>query len=396
MPALPDGDPAPADGALPPGLDMGRPLRAYVHVPFCTVRCGYCDFNTYTAAELGGAFSMAAYRDALLREIALASHVLQPRPLQSVFVGGGTPSLLPDDLLASVLGGLRTAFGLTPDAEVTLEANPETVTAAALNAWRAAGVTRVSIGMQSADPAVLAVLDRQHTPGRAEQAVVHARDAGFQHVSLDLIYGVPGQSAESWRETVQRAADAGVDHVSAYALVIEPGTRMARAVAGGELAAPDPDNAAGQYEIVDDELSRAGFTWYEISNWARPGGECRHSVGYWHGDNWWGFGPGAHSHVDGVRWWNRKAPAAYSQRLTQGLSPAVGREILTLQERHTERIMLRTRLRDGYPLADLDEDVVATCCAAGWAICDRGRFVLTRQGRLLADAVVRRLLGWQS
>jgi len=394
MPALPDGDPAPADGRLPDGLDWDRPLRSYVHVPFCSSRCGYCDFNTYTAAELGG-LRFDSYVEAIRREIGLATQVGHPRPLASVFLGGGTPSLLPVPDLTAILDGLRQAFGLEPGAEVTMEANPEDVSGDTLAAWREAGVTRLSLGMQSADAATLRLLQRVHTPGAAVAAALAAPAAGFEHVSLDLIYGVPGQSLESWRETVLSAVEAGPDHISAYALGVEPGTALDRQVRRGEVPVPDPDAAAQQYDVADEVLGEHGYQWYEISNWARPGGQCEHNLGYWRGDNWWGFGPGAHSHVDGVRWWNVKRPATYQSMLAAGHSPAAAREVLTAQQRETEQVMLQVRLADGFERAELPEAPVERLLADGLLENgDGARLHLTRRGRMLADAVTRVLLGW--
>lgn len=387
MPALPDGDPAPPDGRLPDGLDWQRPLRAYVHVPFCASRCGYCDFNTYTPAELAGV-TTDDYLRALAAEIDLASRITPPIPLASVFIGGGTPSLLSPAQIAGILGRLR----LQPDAEVTMEANPENVTAESLDGWLEAGVTRLSLGMQSADHGALAILQRQHTPGAAVAAAKLARGRGFEHVSLDLIYGVPGQSNHSWEQTVHTALEAEPDHLSAYALGVEPGTALARQVARGQVPPTDPDQAAAQYDLADEILSSAGFAWYEISNWALPGGQCAHNLGYWHNDNWWGFGPGAHSHVDGVRWWNVKRPGTYQSMLAAGTSPAAGRETLAYADRRVEEVMLQVRLAEGIPhgLPGTPELVAQGLLEdAGGA-----RLRLTRKGRMLADAVVRVLLGW--
>ena len=385
MPALPDGDPAPPDGRLPQGLNWAGPLRAYVHVPFCTVRCGYCDFNTYTASELGG-FSTDAFLQALQREVDLAARVTRPKPLASVFIGGGTPSLLSPDQITGILAGLQEAFGLQPAAEVTMEANPENVSPVALEGWLSAGVNRLSLGMQSADPAALAILQRQHTPGAAVQAAQSATRAGFQHVSLDLIYGIPGQSLQSWQKTVETAIGANPDHISAYALGVEPGTALARQVARGEVSNTDPDQAAVQYDAADDVLSAAGYQWYEISNWAKPGGQCDHNLGYWHNDNWWGFGPGAHSHVDGVRWWNVKRPVTYQSMLATGNSPAAGRETVDEEGRRLEAMMLQVRLAEGIePRPGTDQLVEDGLLENG----DGARLRLTRKGRMLADAVVR-------
>ncbi|GIG19953.1 coproporphyrinogen III oxidase [Cellulomonas chitinilytica] len=408
-PALPEGDVAPDDGALPASAAAGAAGRAfgvYLHVPFCTVRCGYCDFNTYTATELGGGASQAAYADTALREIALAAGVLADlprRPVSTVFVGGGTPTVLAVPDLARMLGGVRDAWGLADDVEVTTEANPDSVTPQSLAALADAGFTRVSFGMQSAVPHVLATLDRTHDPRRIPDVVRWARDAGLA-VSLDLIYGTPGESLDDWRTSVETALATGVDHVSAYALVVEAGTRMAVQVRRGELALPDQDDQAAKYELADDLLAAAGLHWYEVSNWARTSAdECRHNLAYWRGDDWWGVGPGAHSHVGGVRWWNVKHPRAYADRLARGLSPAAGREVVDGESAELERLMLGVRLAAGMPLdelpgaartsvAGLVADGLVDGPAALGRTADGGRrVVLTRRGRLLADAVVRTL-----
>ena len=405
--ALPDGDPAPADGSLSAAALAelpGRPLGAYVHVPFCATRCGYCDFNTYTAADLGGApgTSRDAYLAAVVTEIDLARRALAPSPssppppaLATVFFGGGTPTLLPTSELGGLLGRLREAFGLAPDAEVTTEANPDSVTPESLAALVAAGFTRVSFGMQSAVPHVLATLDRTHTPGRALEAVGWARAVGFRSVSLDLIYGAPGETLDDWRRTLDAALTAGPDHVSAYSLIVEEGTPLARRIRRGEVQAPDEDLHADLYLAADEALTAAGHGWYEVSNWARPGHECRHNLAYWRGEPWWGFGPGAHGHVGGVRWWNVKHPRHYAERLAAGHSPAAGRETLTASERRLERVLLELRLREGLPLAVLTESErarVPALVSGGLGAPRAGRLALTRRGRLLADAVVRDLL----
>ncbi|SDU60518.1 radical SAM family heme chaperone HemW [Jiangella alkaliphila] len=403
---LPDGSPAPADGALPAGaLDGvgGRPFGVYLHVPFCTTRCGYCDFNTYTADELGAApgASRASWADGAVAELRLARRVLGDAdvPVSTVFVGGGTPTLLPPADLGKVLRFIDDEFGLVPGAEVTTEANPESVDARSLAELRAAGFTRVSVGMQSARPHVLAVLDRVHTPGRPAQVVAEARAAGFEHVSVDLIYGTPGETADDWRASVSAAVEAGPDHVSAYALIVEPGTRLAARMARGELPLPDDDDQADKYVLADSLLSSAGFEWYELSNWSRTAaGRCRHNELYWTGADWWGAGPGAHSHVGGTRWWNVKHPAAWAARLAAEESPAHAREVLDPETRRVERVLLEVRLAAGLDLSVLDDDgrqaaakVVADGLAEPGAFAD-GRLVLTRRGRLLADAVVRDLL----
>jgi putative oxygen-independent coproporphyrinogen III oxidase len=406
--ALPDGDVAPSDGVLPESALRGlgqRPFGVYVHVPFCATRCGYCDFNTYTAAELASSpASPASWLEGLRRELSLAADVLgTPPPANTVFVGGGTPSLLGGPALAEVLTAVRDTVGLAPDAEVTTESNPESTSPEFFEAIRAAGYTRVSLGMQSAAPHVLAVLDRTHTPGRAAAAVREARRAGFEHVNLDLIYGTPGETATDLARSLDVVLEAGVDHVSAYALIVEEGTALARRIARGDLPAPDDDMLADRYEQVDGVLSAAGLHWYEVSNWAtEPKAWCQHNMGYWHGADWWGAGPGAHSHVGGVRWWNVKHPARYAAMLAEGRSPAAARETLSAEDRHLEQVMLRLRLVDGLPVDVLSPEAQAEARraveeglldeAAMAGVHGRfGRCVLTPKGRLLADAVVRRL-----
>src|SRR5436309_653872 len=353
---LPEGELAPTDGSLPADAlaELGsRPFGVYVHVPFCASRCGYCDFNTYTAADLGGGASRDGYAAVAIAEIALARRVLGDGapPVSTVFLGGGTPTLLPPDDLAAILQAVEDAFGLEPGAEVTTEANPESVDPRSLAALREAGFTRISLGMQSVVDHVLAVLDRQHTPGRPAAAAAEARAAGFEHVSLDLIYGAPGEQAEDWERSLAAALAAEPDHMSAYALIVEPGTRMHARVRRGELPAPDDDTMADRYEAADAVLGGAGLGWYEISNWAASeNARCRHNLGYWRGANWWGVGPGAHSHVGGVRWWNVRHPSPYADAVRQGRSPAGGRESLTPEQRDVERVMLELRTREGIAL----------------------------------------------
>jgi putative oxygen-independent coproporphyrinogen III oxidase len=398
---LPDGEPVPDDGTLPPAAATGAGARGfgvYVHVPFCASRCGYCDFNTYTRAELGAGVTGESYLDAVLAELDLARRVLADPPPQvdTVFVGGGTPTLLPADDLARILDRIDATFGLAAGAEVTTEANPESVGPASLRRLRDAGYTRISLGMQSAAPHVLTVLDRRHTPGRAVAAVAEAREAGFDHVNLDLIYGTPGERPDDFAASLQAVVDTGVDHVSAYALIVEDGTALAGRVRRGQVPAPDDDVAAERYLAAEAALSEAGFTWYEVSNWARsPAARCRHHLLYWTGGDWWGLGPGAHSHIGGVRWWNGKHPATYAERLAAGRSPGHGREVLTAGQRRTEEIMLGIRLATGLPVASLPAGPVVQAVADGLldrSAYDAGRATLTLRGRLLADAVTHRLL----
>ena len=400
---LPAGEPVPADGALPASAAVGlgrQPFGIYVHVPFCRARCGYCDFNTYTATELGPGASRDSYPGLAVAEVRLARRVLGATslPVTSVFFGGGTPTLLPPAALAEILRAIDGEFGLARDAEVTVEANPETVDQRALAALRAGGMTRISLGMQSAVPHVLAVLDRVHEPGRPVKCAQWARAAGFGHVSLDLIYGTPGESDADWRESLAAALAAGPDHISAYALIVEEGTALAARIRRGEVAPPDDDAMADRYLIAEEVLSAHGMSWYEISNWAASdAARCQHNLLYWTGGDWWGIGPGAHSHVGGTRWWNVRHPAAYAARIAAGRSPAQAREILAERERRLERVLLLTRLAGGCPLAELEpagRAAAAGAVAAGLAAeaeYASGQVVLTRQGRLLADAVVRDL-----
>src|SRR6185437_8851597 len=312
-----------------PGMQPspGAPFGIYIHVPFCITRCGYCDFNTYTPAELGGV-NPDAWLEVLAAELELAAAKLGGPTAQTVFIGGGTPSLLGPERLTQLLKSVRDNFELAVDAEVTTEANPESAWPDFFAAARAAGCTRVSLGMQSVAPHVLGVLDRIHTPNRSAAAAREALAEGFEHVSLDLIYGTPGETDDDLLRSVDTAINTGVDHVSAYALVVEEGTAMARRVRSGALAAPDDDVLAHRYELVDERLSTAGLEWYEVSNWSRAGGECRHNMGYWDGGQWWGAGPGAHSFVGTTRWWNVKHPNAYAQLLGNAVLPVAGFEQL--------------------------------------------------------------------
>jgi oxygen-independent coproporphyrinogen-3 oxidase len=401
---LPDGDPAPASGELPDSALLGlgeRPFGFYVHVPFCVTRCGYCDFNTYTATELGPGAAQRDYADTAIEEVRLARRILGETdlPVETVFFGGGTPTLLPAEDLSRILAAIDAEFGLKAGAEVTTEANPESVDQRYLDKLREGGFNRVSFGMQSAREHVLKVLDRQHTPGRAGQAVLEARKAGFEHVNLDLIYSTPGESDDDWRASLAAAVAAEPDHVSAYSLIVEEGTRLSARIRRGELPMPDDDVAADRYLIADAMLAEAGFRWYEVSNWATSDeARCRHNLLYWTGGDWWAVGPGAHSHVGGTRWWNVKHPAPYAQRLAEGVSPAHAREELTGDDRATERLMLELRLDTGYPLAEVAPRArprVASALADGLLEVEAfkaGRMVLTLRGRLLADALVRDLL----
>lgn len=409
--APPEGEPAPLDGALPATAAAGaasRDFGVYIHVPYCRVRCGYCDFNTYTASELGPGASQAGYAAQVEAELGLAAERLRDagvpdRAAATVFFGGGTPTLLPAADLGGMLARVRDTWGLAPGAEVTTEANPDSVDETYLAALAAAGFTRVSFGMQSAVPHVLATLDRTHTPERVPEVVRWAREAGLQ-VSLDLIYGAPGESLDDWQRSLDAALACEPDHLSAYALIVEPGTKLAARIRRGELAEPDDDLHAEMYERADSVLGAAGYDWYEISNWSRSAAtRSRHNLAYWRGADWWGAGPGAHSHVGGTRWWNVKHPRAYAERLAAGHSPALAREVLDGETRRTERVLLETRIADGLPIGVLAEgerravpELIAEGLIDGRAALGAGgstpRVVPTLRGRLLADTVVHRLL----
>ncbi|WP_147106221.1 radical SAM family heme chaperone HemW [Nesterenkonia populi] len=420
--ALPLGDPAPADGSFPPEVlqalpaRAGKPLGLYVHIPFCSVRCGYCDFNTYTAEDLGPGASRQSYPDTLISELEFARRVLDEagapaRALSTVFFGGGTPTLLPAEDLARILAAVRELFGCVPGAEITTEANPDTVTPESARVLAEAGFTRISLGMQSAVPDVLAVLDRTHDPRNVPAAVEAARSAGLQ-VSLDLIYGTPGESLADWRESLEAAIGMGPDHISAYSLIVEEGTAMAAAVRRGELPDVDGDDHADKYLLADELLSAAGYGWYEVSNWSTSQAtRSQHNLNYWLDSDWWGAGPGAHSHLAGLRWWNAKHPAAYAQRLHQGISPGQGREVLDAEAQALEHLMLRLRIAEGLDIAEhnalpgsatVSPEALAQLAAEGLIEPEKarrtsshpqGRAVLTLRGRLLADAVTHRLAG---
>ncbi|MGA0208778.1 MAG: radical SAM family heme chaperone HemW [Candidatus Nanopelagicales bacterium] len=374
------------------------PLSLYVHVPFCASRCGYCDFNTYTAKELGDDVRRDTFHEHLIAEIHQAARTLgADHRVDTVFVGGGTPTLLGADALTHLLTEVRNEFDVAPDAEVTTEANPDSVDSQMLEQLRTGGFTRISFGMQSSAPHVLATLERTHPPGASSAAAAAARAAGFPHVNLDLIYGTPGETDDDLERSLDEVLDAGVDHVSAYSLIVEPGTALARRVQRGEVPPPDDDVAADRYERIDDRLTEAGFDWYEVSNWAKPDGQCRHNIAYWRNANWWGVGPGAHSHLHGRRWWNVKHPHTYAGRVSAGLSPQQDEERLTLEQRKLETLMLALRTKQGIARTTVasSDEVIADLQKRGLIESVERRegetLVLTRKGRLLADYVIRTL-----
>jgi len=379
-----------------------RSLGAYVHVPFCGSRCGYCDFNTYTASELqrdGTSVSADTYAQRVVDEIRLtAQHKADFRqPLETIFFGGGTPTLLPAIDLNRILQELSSSYALAENCEVTTEANPDSVDKEYLETLRAGGFTRISFGHQSSSQRVLQILDRTHSSGRTWQAVAWAKEVGFEHVSVDLIYGSPHETDEDLQLTLDEVSVAPVDHVSAYSLIVEPGTRLAATIKRGELPSPSDDVAAARYEMVDNALTEIGMNWYEVSNWSLPGGECRHNIAYWRNQDWLGIGPGAHAHFDGLRQWNVKHPAAWAALVDSGELPVSDSEQLSAIDVAHENIMLALRLRTGLALSELSLSALEQ---AEVALADdlleaepfnNGLAVLTFKGRLLADGLVARL-----
>ena len=393
---------------------MGADFEVYVHVPFCLRRCGYCDFNTYTASDLGAGASRANYARMAAREMELvydwqcAYGIAEPAA-STVFFGGGTPTVLSPDDLVFLVERIRTLWGIAPGAEITTEANPDTVDETAIDRLAAGGFTRISFGMQSAVPHVLRTLDRTHTPAHVTRGVRAAQAAGLD-ASVDLIYGAPGESLDDWRTSVRSALDLGVLHLSAYALTVEPTTAMGRRIASGTLPKPDDDDEAAKYEIVDAMAQAVGLEWYEISNWAAPGHESRHNLGYWRNVDWAGIGPGAHSHYrlpaggdDGgggraVRAWDTLHPRRWGQQINEGQVPFADHESIDPQADLEETIMLGLRLREGLDLQAVQArtgtdlaPVVHALTGDGLVTCTQGRITPTLRGRLLNDTVIQRV-----
>ena len=378
-------------------------LSFYIHIPYCTKRCGYCDFNTYTPGELKPGSDIAqvsdGYIDLLIKEGKFArSEVSSSEPIPTIFFGGGTPTLMAPEDLGRTLRSLESDFEFAPDIEITIEANPDTVSKEKLAALREVGINRISFGMQSAAPHVLKVLDRTHNPENVVKATAWAREVGFENISVDLIYGTPSETLADWEATIDAALVLPINHISAYALIVESGTKLAAEVKRGEIIIPDDDQTADKYLIADEKFGKAGFDWYELSNWSKDGGECRHNIAYWQGANWWGLGPGAHSHVDGKRLWNVKHPTAYRERLEGNLSPIMDSEILTNEERESERVMLEIRMPRGIAKSSLSEQSISNLesfltggqlSPSEW---DQGQVALTISGRLMADRIVREIL----
>ena len=351
-------------------------LSFYVHIPYCVRRCGYCDFNTYTPSELqdGATLEIVSgdYIDAVLKELAAAP--LDEVP--TIFFGGGTPSLLPPKDLGRVISAIRERNGLTEDCEITLEANPDSVTQEKLDQLIAAGFNRISFGMQSANPEVLKVLDRTHNPENVRKAVDMARLAGFSSVSVDLIYGSPGESLADWAATIKEALSLNIDHISAYALIVEEGTKLAAQIKRGEYTMPDDDLMADMYLLIDQQCLQKGLKWYELSNWSKPG-------------------PGAHSHIDSKRFWNVKHPNAYKEKVFAGDSPIKDSEVLTDEQRKSEYIMLALRMPEGVKKAALtvaQYERTMEYIKSGHVIEKHDALALTPTGRLIADRLTHEML----
>ena len=378
-------------------------LAFYIHIPYCVKRCGYCDFNTYTPSELkiteGLAQISNSYIDLLLMEIKAAkSQVSQSANVPSIFFGGGTPSLMQPDDIGRVISTIKSEFTLLPNAEITMECNPDTVTKESLAAFRAMGVNRVSFGMQSAVKHVLATLDRTHNPENLLQATTWAKEVGFSEISVDLIYGTPGESLADWQTSIDAALTLPITHISAYALIIEEGTKLAAQIKRGEVAPVDDDLTAEKYLVADKAFTAAGFEWYELSNWAKSGSLSKHNLAYWLGDNWWGAGPGAHSHLNGKRFWNVKHPNLYKERVLANQSPVADSEVLEELQIESERLMLSLRLPSGLDKQSLNElqlEELSSYVESGHldqANWNQGRATLTLDGRLIADRILRQIL----
>lgn len=393
MAALPEGSPAPLDGNLTNLFDLvNKPFSLYVHVPYCSKRCGYCDFNTYTPSELDREDQIESWLNSAVKEIELARRVLKEElTIDTIFFGGGTPSLLDSNTVDNFIQSVKSNFKLKPGLEITIEANPDSITEEKSQRWLNSGINRVSIGMQSSTKEVLKKLDRTHNPDNVSHSVDILKKSGFDNFSLDLIYGTPGESLNDWENSLKDAIALNPPHISAYSLVIEPGTKMGAQLNRGEISQVNDDEAADKYQLADEMLNKNNYSWYEISNWAKKDKECKHNLNYWLGNNWWGIGPGAHSHVNGVRWWNHKLPKVWRELLEKQNSPALAREVLSEDQIKSEQIMLLSRLRTGLGNHELDENRIENLIANQLATLDANKIVLTLKGRLLADEVFRQL-----
>ena len=410
------------------------PFEVYVHVPFCLRRCGYCDFNTYTARDLGEGASREGYADVAILEMRLVKKwqefhgIFEPKA-QSVFFGGGTPTVLKAQDLVRILQEIRNLWGIMPGAEITTEANPDTADESYIETLAEGGFTRISFGMQSAVPHVLKTLDRTHTPENVERGVKTADACGLRS-SVDLIYGAPGESLDDWRKSVEMALSLGVNHVSAYALTVEPRTKMGRQIAAGTIHAPDDDDEAAKYEVADELFNSAGLEWYEISNWARTGFESQHNLGYWKNIDWAGIGPGAHSHYNSVsgiskqsmddcalladsskfynlRSWDILHPKRWEHAINAGNVPWQNYECINSEDALIEEVMLGLRIREGLSIDELCtkmrkancefddsylQKVLIEVCKEDLAVLNKNRIAATRKGRLLNDLLIEKIV----
>jgi putative oxygen-independent coproporphyrinogen III oxidase len=364
-------------------------VGVYVHVPFCLTRCGYCDFNAYAGLDA----LQPRYVRALLAEAELAAPAWSEDDVVSIFLGGGTPTTLDVADLKGVLTHLRDRFAVREDAEVSIEANPDTVDIAKLEGLLAAGFTRLSIGAQSFDRAVLASLERLHSPDGVRTAFAAARAAGYENVNLDLIYGADAEGLDSWERTLQETIDLAPEHISAYALTIEPATPLGRKVLSGSAPAPDPDLQADMFSAACDLLRDAGYRHYEVSNWAKPGYECRHNLGYWERRAYVGLGAGAHSFRDDRRWWNVRPPEEYMERVESGQLPTGGDEHLEPSDAYLEEVFLRLRILQGIPSSWVEPERALPFLESGLLQEDDGSLVPTERGMLLLNELVLALAG---
>jgi oxygen-independent coproporphyrinogen-3 oxidase len=377
-------------------------LSFYIHIPYCVKRCGYCDFNTYTPAELQISDGLSqisnSYIDLVIAEIQQAKLAVGEATVPTIFFGGGTPSLMEAADIARVITKIKNSFTLSDDCEITLETNPDTVDKQKLAAFKAAGINRISIGMQSAVDHVLKTLDRTHNPQNLSQVTQWASEVGFEDISVDLIYGTPGESLADWQFSIDAALALPINHISAYALIVEDGTKLANAIKRGEIENVDDDLMAEKYLLADQAFTGAGFTWYELSNWSKSGGQSEHNIAYWMNKNWWGVGPGAHSHLNGMRWWNVKHPNLYKSKISGNESPKLDQEILEPMQIESERLMLSIRLPSGISKDSLSSEQVKTLepyLDSGALDLDKwgaGSVSLSLTGRLIADRIVREIL----
>jgi putative oxygen-independent coproporphyrinogen III oxidase len=361
----------------------------YVHVPFCLTRCGYCDFNAYAGLD----HLASRYVSALLREAGLAAPGWSSDEIASVFLGGGTPTTLEVADLKALLVRLRYDYAFAPDAEVTIEANPDTIDLPKLDGLLEGGFARLSMGAQSFDPLVLASLERLHDPASVRRAMREARAAGYANVNLDLIYGADGERIESWERTLRETVDLAPEHVSAYALTIEPSTPLGRKVQHGAVPPPDPDLQADMFELACELLGDAGYQHYEVSNWAKPGFACVHNLGYWERRPYLGLGAGAHSYRDDRRWWNVRPPEDYLSLVEAGTLPVGGEERLEPSDAYLEEVFLRLRILEGVPTSWVEPEKAAPFVESGLLLDQDGALIPTERGMLVLNELILALTG---